>query len=89
MCVLIAGRCTSVASGKMAAKGTPASIHAAVSQAKSFLCSIVRRIILVVALEILREFSRRGMNSSAKACHPLMDEASSRTGLTEQQVKVS
>ena len=72
----------------MAAKGSPALMHAAACQAKSFLCSIGRRI-SGDTLEILKEFSRRGMNSSGKACHPLIVEASSRTGLTEQQVKVS
>ena len=80
--------CTSVVSGKMAAKGSPASMHAAACQAKSFFCSIGRRI-SGDFLDILKELSRRGMNSSGKACHSLIAEASSRTGLSEQQVKVS
>ena len=73
----------------MAAICSPASMHAVVCQAKSFLCSIGRRI-SSEALKILKEFSRRGMNSSGNSsCHPLIVEASSRTGLSEQQVKVS
>ena len=72
----------------MAVKGSPASMHAAACQVKSFLLSIGRRI-SGDTLDILKDFSWRGRNSSGKACHPLIVEASSRTGLSEQQLKVS
>ena len=72
----------------MAAKGSLTSIIRRAKQSHFFVCSIGRRI-SGETLETLKEFSRRGMNSSGKACQPLIAEASSRTGLSEQQVKVS
>ena len=72
----------------MAAKGSPASLIRRARQSHFFVCSKGRGI-SGETLETLKEFSRRGMNSSGKACQPLIAEASSRTGLSEQQVKVS
>ena len=62
-------------------------IHCKFSSIQTPKCSIGR--ISGETLETLKKFSRRGMNSSGKACQPLIAEASSRTGLSEQQVKVS
>ena len=62
-------------------------IHCKFSSIQTPKCSIGR--ISGETLETLKMFSRRGMNSSGKACQPLIAEASSRTGLSEQQVKVS
>ena len=61
----------------------------AACQAKSLLYIHVGKRISGEALDVLKDLSQRGMNSSSKACQPLIAEASSRTGLSEQQLKVS